>query len=214
MIGIFLFSFLRGMNFSRTVLRGSSVLHDEAVRSVLSAKMRFFDVTPMGRILARFSSDVDRVDATLSDSAESAVTLLVRCFISVIVVIVVFPFFLIPVVALWIVYGFLLVRFRPTLRQFKRLDMISKSPLLSWVESVASGVTSFRAWGMARDYDYCVRRFRAVMDDTLVAHFSYQACARWIAVRLENFTVALTVICVLFVPLFASKISPGVAGLA
>ncbi len=46
-------------------LRASSVLHIRLIGDVLRLPMVFFDTTPTGRLLNRFSKDVDVLDNTL-----------------------------------------------------------------------------------------------------------------------------------------------------
>ena len=46
-------------------LQASSVLHSALINSVLRLPMAFFDTTPTGRFLNRFSKDVDAIDNTL-----------------------------------------------------------------------------------------------------------------------------------------------------
>lgn len=46
-------------------LRASVVLHTHLLSNVLKNPMNFFDVTPSGRILARFSNDVNTLDDRL-----------------------------------------------------------------------------------------------------------------------------------------------------
>lgn len=40
-------------------------MHIEMLRGILRAPLLFFDITPTGRILARFSKDVDVMDTSL-----------------------------------------------------------------------------------------------------------------------------------------------------
>ena len=46
-------------------LRASSALHIRLIGDVLRLPMVFFDTTPVGRLLNRFSKDVDVLDNTL-----------------------------------------------------------------------------------------------------------------------------------------------------
>ena len=46
-------------------IRASSNLHGGALRSVLNAPTSFFDVTPIGRIISRFSKDLHTMDTEL-----------------------------------------------------------------------------------------------------------------------------------------------------
>lgn len=46
-------------------MRASSILHYTLLHGLLKAPMEFFMTTPAGRILSRFSSDVDTLDYKL-----------------------------------------------------------------------------------------------------------------------------------------------------
>lgn len=46
-------------------MRASSVLHQTLLHGLLKAPMEFFMTTPTGRLLARFSSDIDTLDYKL-----------------------------------------------------------------------------------------------------------------------------------------------------
>ena len=51
---------------SASVLRAASVLHAALLAAVLRLPMAHFETTPTGRLLNRFSKDVDAVDNTLT----------------------------------------------------------------------------------------------------------------------------------------------------
>jgi len=40
-------------------MKASTTLHDQVFEKLMSSPMRFFDVTPSGQILNRFSKDID-----------------------------------------------------------------------------------------------------------------------------------------------------------
>uniref|UniRef100_A0A1A8D856 ATP-binding cassette, sub-family C (CFTR/MRP), member 5 n=1 Tax=Nothobranchius kadleci TaxID=1051664 RepID=A0A1A8D856_NOTKA len=61
---------VRGLVFVKCTTKAASVLHRKLFRRLLFSPMRFFDTTPLGRILTRFSRDMDEVDVRLTMHAE------------------------------------------------------------------------------------------------------------------------------------------------
>jgi hypothetical protein len=61
-------TYLRQLGLLHMSVKASKSLHDELFESVLHCPLSFFDTTPVGRITARFSRDVDTIDQTLADS--------------------------------------------------------------------------------------------------------------------------------------------------
>ena len=59
-------SFLRTILVFYGGLRASRILFEKLLESVTSAKLRFFDTTPIGRIMNRFSKDMETVDQETS----------------------------------------------------------------------------------------------------------------------------------------------------
>lgn len=51
--------------FYHTSTRGSLSMHDSMFASILQANMRFFNTNPAGRILNRFSKDIETLDVTM-----------------------------------------------------------------------------------------------------------------------------------------------------
>eukprot|EP00004_Rigifila_ramosa_P026681 TRINITY_DN8416_c0_g1_i1.p1 TRINITY_DN8416_c0_g1~~TRINITY_DN8416_c0_g1_i1.p1 ORF type:complete len:795 (+),score=230.13 TRINITY_DN8416_c0_g1_i1:841-3225(+) len=60
--GYLVVSFVRGLVLVFFLLNGSTEIHNRVFASVLRAPMQFFDQTPTGRLLNRFSSDMDQLD--------------------------------------------------------------------------------------------------------------------------------------------------------
>ena len=80
-------------------LRASVKLHRELLEKILSSTMAFFDTTPVGRIINRFSKDIDEIDLQipthikdiLSDLFSVLGTLFVVCYATPIIIAVVIP---------------------------------------------------------------------------------------------------------------------------
>jgi ABC-type multidrug transport system fused ATPase/permease subunit len=51
----------------------STTIHDNMLANILYAPMSFFDTTPLGRILNRFSRDMYTIDETIPDSIRCSV---------------------------------------------------------------------------------------------------------------------------------------------
>ncbi|KAK7506164.1 hypothetical protein BaRGS_00002276, partial [Batillaria attramentaria] len=96
--------------FAGTLIRtlgarnASRHLHTEFLANILRCPMHFFDVTPLGRIVNRFSKDIDAIDVTVPMNAHMFLT----CFLHVLGTIVVIsmgtPLFLSIILPLMILY--------------------------------------------------------------------------------------------------------------
>ena len=209
---IFVMSFARGVAWSNLFLRGAAMhLHDDAFRALMGAKLSLFDTTSMGNLLNRFSTDVDKLDSVLPDLAETAVSLLFRCFASIVLVCVIYPYFLVMAPFLVLLYIFIVRRSRPALAQIKLLDAASKSPMLSHVEGAVGGLTSLRAWGATES---SVAQAHVLIDWSTRSHLAYNAVARLTALRLDSITSLMALAVALLVVLLAHGTGAAFAGLA
>ncbi|CAM9778905.1 unnamed protein product, partial [Ectocarpus fasciculatus] len=123
------FSHLRTMWAFYLGLGASKRLHGALLRRVLHAPVSFFDTTPVGRIIQRFSKDTDQVDQNLISQVAMVINgglgvLAAGC--AIIVATPVFAFILAP---LSIVYFRVMNYFRQVAIELKRLESITKSPI-------------------------------------------------------------------------------------
>ena len=58
-------TFFKSISIAICCLRGAKLLHIRMLRRVIQAPMRFFDTTPIGRVLNRMSSDTAAIDSNL-----------------------------------------------------------------------------------------------------------------------------------------------------
>ena len=87
-------------------VRASRVLHDAMLRRCLRAPMSFFDTTPNGRIMNRFSKDFDLIDTKLPNQLRQwlfAVAPLMATFVVISYSTPVFVFVMIPVTTIYVI---------------------------------------------------------------------------------------------------------------
>ena len=59
LVGLVVVGLIKGVMIAHRLLIGSHSLHQSMLEKVIKAPMSFFDTTPAGRILNRFSKDMD-----------------------------------------------------------------------------------------------------------------------------------------------------------
>lgn len=87
-----------------TSVHASRIVHSNMLAHVLRSPMSFFDTTPMGRILNRFSQDIDTLDNELPITLMMWIGRVCTVLSTVIVVSYTTPLFLIAVVPIAIIY--------------------------------------------------------------------------------------------------------------
>lgn len=191
-------------------LRASKILHANLLDRIMHSPMAFFDTTPNGRIVNRFSKDIDVVDSTLPNAYRSWLNCLLQVISTMLVICFSFPSFIVILVPMFVIYILVQRIFIITTRQLKRLESNTRSPIFSHFNETLSGAGSIRAY-------QCSERFVTTSDNLIDIN---QSCGytnvianRWLTIQLEFFGNLITTATVLFSVYHKGSISPGVVGL-
>ena len=88
----------------------SRTLHSMITKNILRSPMTFFDTTPLGRVLNRFSKDIYIIDEVIPQSVRSFLFTFFSVLNTLIVIIIATPTFVVAIVPLGIFYFLVQVR--------------------------------------------------------------------------------------------------------
>uniref|UniRef100_A0A8C4Z714 ATP-binding cassette, sub-family C (CFTR/MRP), member 10 n=1 Tax=Gadus morhua TaxID=8049 RepID=A0A8C4Z714_GADMO len=183
-----LFTAARAFLFAYGAIRAATVVHDRLLGRVLQATMGFFDATPTGRVLNRFSSDVSGVD----DGLPFVLNILLANVFSLAGTLAVMawslPWVLAALLPLALLYHRTQRFYRHSSRELKRLSSVTLSPLYSHFSETLSGLATIRAsHASARFEEESKRR----LDNNQRCLFLSNAAMQWLDIRLQLVGVAL-----------------------
>lgn len=172
-------------------IQAAQKLHQRILISVIRSPMSFFETTPLGRIINRFSNDIYRIDQLLarvlsqffSNSTNVSFTLLVITYNT--------PPFVLFIAPLAFLYLYYQKRYLRTSRELKRLESVSKSPIYAQFQETLGGISTIRAYGQQDRFTF---NNESYMDANLKAYFPSFSANRWLAVRLE-FIGSVIILC-------------------
>ncbi|KAF9956297.1 hypothetical protein BGZ65_002844 [Modicella reniformis] len=193
-------------------IRASKILHDRLLTRILRLPMSFFDVTPMGRIANRFSSDMNALDIQLPEEWNDLFAFISIIGGTLIVIAYSTPLFLIAIPPLITLYFWIQNYFIKSSSSLKRLYSVSKSPLYQHFSESLTGVSTIRVMkGLEQQFikenehrsDAIINRFNAYNYDN-----------RWLQVRLESLGGLTVFIASTLAVWNAAELDPSLVGLA
>ena len=177
---LLMFAFSFALTIAGT--KSSKVLMHEAMQSTLRAPMSFFDTTPIGRIVNRFSKDVDVMDNNLTDAMRMYFLCLSIILSVLILIIVYFHYFAIALLPLAIGFTFAASYYRASAREVKRHESVRRSVVFAKFGEALSGVACIRAYGLQ---DRFIAEVQKAIDGMDSAYFITFANQRWLCMRVD-----------------------------
>ncbi|ETO63934.1 hypothetical protein F444_18435 [Phytophthora nicotianae P1976] len=205
-------SFGRALMMIESCVRSSKHMHDDLFRRVLRAPVtRYFDVTPMGQILNRFSNDLDQMDTMLPQEYQLLLqnvslalgAMAVSAFASYWIALTYIPIFGI--------FLFIGQYFKKTSSEIKRLEGVTRTPVYNLFSETLSGLATIRAFRMEDDF---IEQNRRVVDANSNLYFTYWAASRWLATRLDLLSVAIIFIVTLYLVATVGTVGSLTSGLS
>ncbi|XP_040070390.1 multidrug resistance-associated protein 1 [Ixodes scapularis] len=189
LVGMSIFNFIYSVLFVLGSMRTASSIHSQLLQSVMRSPISFFDKTSMGRIVNRFSRDVDLIDKEVPFLLSMNVTDLAS--IVMLVVVICFPsaYFLIIVAVVLLLFTGLTVASLPAFRQVRRMQSVTRSPVFTHFGETVSGAVSIRAFGATKPFMETLERF---LDDNINCYVHSAALDGCRVVAIQALTLLLS----------------------
>lgn len=194
-------------------IRGSKKLHDQMAQAVLRSPMQFFETTPIGRILNRFSNDIYKIDEVIPRTFSMFFRNCIQVSMVMVVISTSTPAFVLLIVPFGLLYYYIQRYYLRTSRELKRLESVTRSPVYSHFQESLGGISTIRAYDQT---DRFMQENEWRIDLNLRAYFPLFSSNRWLAVRLEfiGSLIIFSAASLSIVSLLTTGISAGLVGLA
>lgn len=181
-------------------VRFSRSLHQKMMRRVLLAPINlYYDVTPIGQVLNRFSSDLSMVDDVIAMNVVNISEIIAQVF-QILVVVSITNYWIIVAVPFILLTMLLLVKaVMPAWKEMFRVAQVCKSPLLSQVSEVAEGSSTIRAFNRQKEF---IDDNFVYLNSLILAQQYVSGTYNWFVTRVSVIGVVMTaacsVVCIVF----------------
>lgn len=186
-------------------------LHLDLLYNVLRSPMSFFERTPSGNLVNRFSKELDTVDSMIPQVIKMFMGSLFSVIGAVIIILLATPIAAVIIPPLGLVYFFVQRFYVASSRQLKRLESVSRSPVYSHFNETLLGVSVIRAF---EEQERFIHQSDLKVDENQKAYYPSIVANRWLAVRLECVGNCIVLFAALFAVISRHSLSAGLVGLS
>lgn len=197
--------FLREMFLIFGLKRSAKKLHMDVTRSVVNSPQSFFDTTPMGRILNRFSRDLYMSDLEMPNLTMQWVRIMLQVtswLIMVSLVTYYLPLIIIPCVYL---YGRLGVVYSTAARELQRMETITRSGIAQCFTEAVTGIATIRAF---KKENLWLDKSDGISRTNHRYFYNLRLLAEWFSIRISWLTAIIAASCVMMLIVQKDSVSP------
>ncbi|KAI0125696.1 ABC transporter [Xylariales sp. AK1849] len=176
----------------------------KVVTRVSNATFRFYDVTPIGRLMNRLTSDIGMLDGGIIGPLQNMAFFFLSWLSAMVIIAFVTPVFFIFAVAMTVGFVLIFMKFLPTSQSLRRLEMASLSPLMSNFGILLDGLATIRAFKAQPNFQ---NRNIVVTDAFQQKDHFYWSLQSWLMYRFDSLSAVSTF--VLTIIALHNGLSPG-----
>ncbi|EJF61844.1 P-loop containing nucleoside triphosphate hydrolase protein [Dichomitus squalens LYAD-421 SS1] len=191
-------------------IRASRNIHSDLVATILGTTLRWLDMTPTSRIVARCTADIQAVDTNIPSTLHYVLEGTVFMLSRIAAVMLITPMFILPAFVVSVIAGWVSQIYMRAQLSVKREMSNARAPVLAHFGSAIAGIISVRAYGAQETFksESCLR-----MDRYNRAGFVQDALSRWINIRLDVLGNSLSTVLAAYL-VYVAHISSSGAGFA
>ncbi|KAG2378904.1 hypothetical protein C9374_008052 [Naegleria lovaniensis] len=173
---------VRGSSFAFAALKSSNRIHEKMLNGALRAPILFFDQNPVGRILNRFTQDLNATDSEMLFTLANGINTFLNIVLTLVLIAIVTPLFLLVAFPVAVAFYIIQAYYRTASRDIRRLESISKSPVLSHFSSCLNGINTIKA--LLIHEQIFEENFMKIDFTAKHSHYRY-LINRWLGVRIQ-----------------------------
>ncbi|KAL4508323.1 hypothetical protein ABPG72_003627 [Tetrahymena utriculariae] len=179
---LYIFRYLAFLTFSIRISK--SIFRNLLVR-LLQSPMEFFDKTPLGRIVTRFSKDIDAIDYMLQLLFQQLISGVMNLIGSFVMISLITPIFIAVAVFILICYYYVLRRQIKCSREIKRIVDNIRAPLIGVYTELNQGLLQIRGLNKG---NFFFKTFSKCIDAHTRSTFNEFFCNHWLNLFTDLFS--------------------------
>ncbi|KAF9433627.1 hypothetical protein BGZ76_009199, partial [Entomortierella beljakovae] len=192
-------------------IRASELLHRKLISTVIRLPMSFFDTTPLGRIINRFSSDMYSIDEYLPWKTMDLIHLIISIIGTFVVISWSTPIFIFMIPIISIIFYIIARWFSWATRSLKRINSVSISPIYQHIDESLNGVSTIRAMSVQQQF---IEKSDRLTDYHGNAYAAYMLCNRWVDYRLQILSASIVLVVTTSAVFARDTVDPSLIGLS
>lgn len=169
-------------------LRISNIMHNRMLWNVMHAPMAFFDGTPLGRLINRFTSDVSNMDMQLPTIFYFAVHSVIDVGVMIAFIVISSPLTALVIVPLTFFGNKIRLLYVPSQRKIARMGSAADSPILSHIEESLKGQLIVRSFDRMAQFSAI---YEERVDYWIQITFMQKNIAMWLNYRIRVISAIL-----------------------
>lgn len=190
--------------------RSATKMHAYALENIYRVPMTYFDVTPLGRIITRFTTDLSNLDTGLLIQLQIfafSFSGLIATFVTMFVYV---PWAILGLIPIFILCAICLSYVRCSSRELKRIHSFFQAKMYSTIDESVSGMSLIASYNQA---DHFQALLWSQIDDVLVAFDVMLTSQTWLSLFCCLSTLPVSLVVLLLCALQVFNLNPANVGM-